>query len=644
MSLNKQLWLAIAILISMTFIGGVAVSSYYARDYYVDQLAVKNIDNANSLALSMSQLEKDPVMLELMIAAQFDTGHYQRIELLSPDGVSLVRKVYTANAQEPNVPAWFARAMQFSIAPGVAQVQNGWHQYGTLYLESHSKYALQALWQVSCQLLYWFLLIAVICGVLGTLFLHFITKPLAQVVEQAEAIGGRRFITSEEPRTLEFNRVAKAMNRLSARVRQMLEVESQRLNELRQQSQQDPATGIANRQYFFNMLDCRLIAEDESAQNGLVLIRITDLAALNQQLGRLATDRWIMQLLHTCHTVLEQHKQDYSEYLIGRLNGSDFAILFSDTEFLAELNLTLFKALQSVHPDSFIHHGPPLAQAAGMLCHGEARAQLMARLDAQLAIAEQSNQGPMLCSTEQKAAVFSDAHSWKQALDTAIKTQQVSLQLYPVTRINNDMLHMEAMLRLNIAGQSYAAGSVIGWAKRLGMLPQLDLLVMKAAIEQLKLQPDAQIAVNLSVDTLTDTTSHLALSHMLQQTEPLVRQRLAIELNEHAALTESNLFTVFSKLLKQLDVQLGLQAAGNAMNSITGIEQLGLDYLKVDAALIRQSDVVEAQAFLRGLCSFGHSLGLLLIAEGVAAQTDIALLATLGFDGITGPAVLTNSQ
>ena len=54
-----------------------------------------------------------------------------------------------------------------------------------------------------------------------------------EIVKQAEAIGERRFVTIAEPATREFRRIVRAMNSLSARVRTMLEEETERLEKLR---------------------------------------------------------------------------------------------------------------------------------------------------------------------------------------------------------------------------------------------------------------------------------------------------------------------------------------------------------------------------------------------------------------------------
>ncbi|HSO44066.1 MAG TPA: LapD/MoxY N-terminal periplasmic domain-containing protein, partial [Rhodoferax sp.] len=135
MSLIKQLWIAIILVMSVAFGGSMVVSVLSARHYLEQQLQVKNIDNATALALSLTQLEKDEVMVGLLVSAQFDVGHYRFIRIVSPDGQTLVERV-AANLK-PGAPDWFVKLIPIRTTPGQALIQDGWNQYGTLTLASH---------------------------------------------------------------------------------------------------------------------------------------------------------------------------------------------------------------------------------------------------------------------------------------------------------------------------------------------------------------------------------------------------------------------------------------------------------------------------------------------------------------------------
>ena len=144
MSLIKQLWIAIIVVMTIAFGGSMVVSVLSARHYLEQQLQVKNIDNATALALSLSQLPKDPVTVELQVATQFDAGHYRFIRIVSPTGQTLVERIFTGQLQ--GAPAWFAALIPIRAAPGQALIQDGWKQYGTLTLASHERYVYKSLW------------------------------------------------------------------------------------------------------------------------------------------------------------------------------------------------------------------------------------------------------------------------------------------------------------------------------------------------------------------------------------------------------------------------------------------------------------------------------------------------------------------
>ena len=120
MSLFRQLWLAVIASTVIAFAGSFVVSMLTARHYLEQQLAIKNNDNAASLALSMSQLDKDPVTIELQLAAVFDSGQYALIRLVAPDGKPMIEKTSPPLAGE--VPAWFVSVFPIASQPGQAQV------------------------------------------------------------------------------------------------------------------------------------------------------------------------------------------------------------------------------------------------------------------------------------------------------------------------------------------------------------------------------------------------------------------------------------------------------------------------------------------------------------------------------------------
>jgi len=321
MSLVKQLWLAIVLVLALAFGGSLMVNVLSARAYLQQQLQIKNIDNATSLALALTQLDKDPMTVELLVSAQFDTGHYRFIRIVSPTGQTLVERVFEGELL--GAPQWFARLIPIEAEPGQALVQDGWRQFGTVVLASHEQFAYKNLWQGTLDLLLWFVLGSLLTGLVGSYALRVITRPLGAVVQQAQAISERRFLTQPEPRTLEMRVLSRAMNDMAGRIQAMFADESARLDALSKRVNLDPVTGLANREHFLSYLREVLDAEQFGSSGSLVLVRLAHLNELNAKFGHQRAD----QLLRAFGNVLHGYDQENPGQRSGRVKGGEFAVV-----------------------------------------------------------------------------------------------------------------------------------------------------------------------------------------------------------------------------------------------------------------------------------------------------------------------------
>lgn len=633
MSLIKQLWLGILMILLLALGGSFVISLMSAKHYLQEQLQLKNIDNANSLALAITQLDKDLVTIELLITAQFDTGHYQHMLLVDPTGNTLVERSSSVAAYA-DVPTWFASLADLHVNPGVAQIQDGWHQFGTLTLESHASFAVRALWRSTLQLLQWFLVAALLSGLIGTWILKYVSRPLDVVVEQAEAIGERRFITSQEPKTTEFQRLVRAMNSLSMSVKSMLEKETQQLEILRHQSQQDTLTGLYNRAHFLNLLDSQLTQEDCDGKGTLMIVRVLNLASINHQLGRVATD----QVLCTIGACLQEFANNYPNSYAGRLNGSDFALVIAGytaaTNLAQELSYGLQQQLQA---QNLTQVALPLAA-----CHyqlGEQRNELMHKLDGALAQAElKGDHAVITLSSDSSTSLHRNLNEWRTAISSALNNKHIRLASFPVKTTSDEILHMEAPVRLQLDGEFQPAGYFVPWATRLGLMPEVDLQVIKIALNQLNTSP-VPLAINVSADALCNAHFREQVIQLLKA-EPSKAHELWLDFSESCALRHAAEFRSFSHQLRALGCRVGLEHVGPEFTRITELQAIGLHYLKVDSSVIRDIDSNTGnQHFLQGLCKIGHSLGIIMIAEGVNTAEEKQTIFKQGVDAVTGPGI-----
>lgn len=630
MSLIKQLWIGILIMLLLVLAGNFAISTLSAKTYLEDQLRLKNIDNANSLALSISQLdEKDLVTIELLITAQFDAGHYEYIIFQNLDKKPVVARNFD-NRTPDGVPEWFARQVRFDAAPGIAQVTDGWQQAGTLVVKSHSRFALEALWKNTRDLFDWFLFVSLFSGLVGSLILKYISRPLDVVVGQAEAISERRFVVSQEPKTKEFQRLVRAMNTLSTSVKQMLEKEARQLELLRRDSQTDRLTGLANRNHFLNLLEVQLTREDAEKHGILVMARVLSLQELNQQMGHHQVD----QLLRTLASVFVDLEQKFPNSHAGRLNGSDFCFLIPTETPMDMVSADVSQALNfQLISSGFDKAAVPLA-----LCrftNGDRSNHVMHKLDGALAQAELKGNRAVVIHDEGRDYSQYNLSEWRTAIESALNASELHLASFPVKNIDGKVLHHETAVRLYLDGEFRPAGYFMPWAVRLGIMADIDVTVLKLALAQVKTQQQ-ELAVNVSALALCSAQFREQALTLLGE-HPQEAKKLWLEFPEICVLRHMEELRVFIASLRVTGCKIGLEHVGLEFTQFSMLQDMGLHYLKLDAAIIRGIDSnSSSQSFVHSWCTLAHSLGMLIIAEGVSTDEEQIVLLKVGMDGLTG--------
>ncbi|WP_461429754.1 bifunctional diguanylate cyclase/phosphodiesterase [Ketobacter sp.] len=633
MSLHKQLWISILAMMSAAFIGSFFVSSLSAKYYLEEQLFRSNIDNVTSIALSLSQTADDHMTSELVINSQFDIGHYQFIKLDFVDGSSI--NVEADNSDFKEAPKWLMKLFPISIQPGIAQVNDGWKQIGTLSLSSQTRFGYKQLWNNTKRLTYYFLAVSVLCGIIGSLLLKIIIRPLNRTVEHAQAIGERRFITTQEPRTTEFKEVVRSMNKLSAHVRKMLDDESKKLDSWRKDMQHDTITGILNREPVLGHLRAYLQNDDDSAYGALITIRISDLFSLNKTEGRQTMDA----MLKRFGAVLQRECEDRvsGKAVAGRLNGSDFLIIIPGDNVPPESGKEILTMLLQVCREL----GLPNVKLLGSCTSyhfGETISTLLTRLDSVLESA--GNNDTDSCIYVPSRVVSENERTekvdWNGLLQSALNDKRLTLERFPVVSISNRLMHYETPARLQSEnGQLLMAGEFMPHISRLGLAPQLDLVVVELALDMIEKQGE-HIGINLSAGLLSDLGAIRQLVDMLERFGNKV-ELLWLEVPEFGVFQNLERFRYLCQLLKPLRCVIGIEHVSQEVTRIGELHDLGLDYVKIDRSLIHDIDTsVPYQVFLRGFCTILHSIGLKAIAEGVTTEAEWEALKKLGIDGGTG--------
>ena len=80
---------------------------------------------------------------------------------------------------------------------------------------------------------------------------------------------------------------------------------------------------------------------------------------------------------------------------------------------------------------------------------------------------------------------------------------------------------------------------------------------------------------------------------------------------------------------------MGLKRVGESFSQLLNVQEMGLDYVKIDSAFMSDIDYNPANhAFIRGFCSLAHTFGIKVYADGVKRSDYQELFIELGIDGV----------
>lgn len=636
MSLIRQIWLLLLGTLLLAFLGSFAVWMASSQGYLETQLRMKNADNAQALALNLSQQKGDATAMELAVMAMFDTGYYQRITLKDATGKVVFNTESDAGGQQSAVPVWFVNLMPVVSTPGVAQVSDGWRAVGEVEVVSHSAFAHAQLWEGALKTAGWLALLGGVSGVLATFGVRGIRQPLEATVGQAQALMERRFITVKEPRVPELARLSQAMNGVVLRLKTLFDEQATQVEMLRKQAHCDPLTGLSHRGHFMTQLASAL-EDDEGAGAGvLYFLRVSDLQGLNHTLGHMQTDA----LLQKLGLALKEASQASSGSSVGRLNGGDFAVCLRGVD-----------ALRAVTPEVYVAAWQEVLRSEGVDAtfvlggvtwkRSMSEPQVLAAADSALARAEA--RGPFsveLGDTEEVSAMVMGEDAWRVSLTEALSERRVRLVAFPVMDRGGKLVHQECPMRIQIERQgSYEVASTwLPMALRTALMSQIDELAVKLALESIA-RDQVPRGVNLSPASLLDSGFVPRLRALLLAS-PKESRLLWLEVAESAAVERFELVRELCKQLRPMGARIGLEHAGERLTRIEFLFEAGLDYVKLDASVIQgvSRDAARA-AFVQATVGMLHGLGLQVYAEGVSDAADMPVLFQLGLDGLTGPVV-----
>lgn len=193
-------------------------------------------------------------------------------------------------------------------------------------------------------------------------------------------------------------------------------------------------------------------------------------------------------------------------------------------------------------------------------------------------------------------------------------------------------------IQLEQGGAHEVASTWLPMALRVGLMSSIDELAVSLALEGVA-RDGVPRGVNVSPASLLDS-GFVPRVRALLLASPQAARQLWLEVAESAAVERFELVRELCKQLRPLGARIGLEHAGERLTRIEFLFEAGLDYVKLDGAVVQGvAEDAARVAFVQATAGMLHGLGLSVYAEGVRDPADIPVLYQAGVDGVTGPAV-----
>ncbi|MFE2430639.1 putative bifunctional diguanylate cyclase/phosphodiesterase [Streptomyces sp. NPDC059373] len=401
----------------------------------------------------------------------------------------------------------------------------------------------------------------------------------------------------------------------------------------------DPLTGLPNRQW---LLERAWTAIDDAQRNGdrtaLVLIDLDKFRSVNDTLGHMAGDRLLLQIADRLRLALPRGAE------AARLGGDEFAVLLPtcDSPTRAQrIARTLVAALSS--PLSLDGLTLVLEASAGVAVYpdhaGDAEG-LLRRADVAMYQAKRDRSGVEVYeakrdgNTPDRLGLLGDL---RRALDAG----DVELHYQPKVRFDGQVVGLEALVRwVHPERGRVSPEDFIAIAETSGLMPHLTEYVLEKALGQIArwraMGLEVPVAVNVSPRDVHSPGFAGAVAARLAR-HGVPPGALQLEITEHVLLEDPQRAADTLAGLTGHGVKMSLDDFGTGYSSLVHLRRLPVSELKIDRSFVARL-VVDAEdaEIVRCTIDLAHSLGLLVVAEGVEDDETWERLRDLGCDAIQG--------
>ena len=424
--------------------------------------------------------------------------------------------------------------------------------------------------------------------------------------------------------------------------------ELQRLqDELRTRITHDSLTGLLEREAFRAQVNAHLQTMPAHAQAAMLFIDLDSFRAINDLYGHQVGDLLLRAFAERLVAATPPNA------LSSRLGGDEFMVFLPSPmteETVEHLAAGLLGALREPYRAAgrLIEMGASLGYA---LAPRDAHTAATLQRQADLAMHHAKRSGRHVLNFTPEMQRERDERLYlERELQGALARDEFTLHYQGRFGLPAcGLAGFEALLRWDHPVQGrISPDKFIPLAERSGLILPLGAWVLRRACEQAVAwnfpARALSMSVNVSALQFEQPTFVQDVRAALQETG-LPGAQLVLELTESMLLRDLGLARQHIQALRELDVQVALDDFGQGYSSLSVLQDLHFDHLKIDRAFIRSASTADpeqrggsrnARTVLEVMLHLAHRLNIHVTAEGVETAEQLQLLHELGCDDVQG--------
>ncbi len=424
---------------------------------------------------------------------------------------------------------------------------------------------------------------------------------------------------------------------------------------LEHQALHDPLTGLANRVLLLDRIEHAVESASRRATRIAVLFMDIDyFKSVNDASGHSAGDQLLVQAARRLSAVVRPNDT------VARLGGDEFVVLCEDLVDPVPEGVAVAERIASRFEEPFVvgDRAAVVAASIGVAVaeDGDTAEALLGRADHAMYRAKQLGRGrievydPSIDHQETRRAEIS------AALHRAVADRQFRIVYQDVLEIGSRrVIAREALLRWRHPTLgSVPPSEFVPIAETEGLITSIGRWVLAEACRDCVAwrdagEPGVGVSVNVSGMQLSDVEFPGDVEHALKESG-LPPDALTVDVTETLFMTDQAGARDGLDRLRALGVRVAIDDFGTGYSLLSWLARLPVDVVKVDRSFVAALGLVDRQAaIVDTMIYLSHKLGLLVVAEGVETDAQLANLSDLGCDAAQGfllghPGPLTDPQ